>query len=64
MTNTYTVRYTASYWEQACAGSIYLAAQGDRGRILATGRTYDDAKALARWIGPRAEMVQEPPSPY
>lgn len=33
MADTYTVRYTASYWEQACAGSIYLAAQGDRGRI-------------------------------
>lgn len=61
MADTYTIRYTASYWEQACAGSIYLAAQGDRGRILATGRTYDEAEALARWIGPRAEMVREEP---
>ena len=60
MADMYTVRYTASYWEQACAESIYLAAEGDRGRILATGRTYDEAEALVRGIGPRAEMVREP----
>lgn len=55
----WTVRYTVELWADWWAQSPALAARGEAGRVLASGRTRQEADAAAEWIGPRVEVVPD-----